>query len=340
MDIEFHYYILHLIAARAGFRGDDLRILAYSSQHTDDNDQSYKIKMGRNWFYSNRISQTMDILKPQEDRLRNYPLFHFIPGDPHAESARRADGLERACNTTPDSPLANRIMDESLRTGDLYRIGIACHAYADTWAHQNFVGYRDTFNAFPGVLNAIIPNIGHADAKHKPDWPALVWDDTRLRNRQVANKPRFLDAAGRLFDKLRGYADPSAGEAASASARAALVADLDQAIGDRDDANVRQEARVLRYQELAVSERFGQAAIPAYDEKAWFDACVDCEIRSAPQAVGKVRHFKRRYAFKGLYRQADWFRFQEAVKAHAEQAESILEQPLAQARQWSGLTSV
>lgn len=47
MDIEFHYHITHLIAARAGFRGDDLRILAYSSQQTDDNDWPYKIKMGR-----------------------------------------------------------------------------------------------------------------------------------------------------------------------------------------------------------------------------------------------------------------------------------------------------
>jgi len=333
MDIEFHYYILHLIAAKAGFRGDDLRVLAYSSQYTDDNDWPYKIKMGRNWFYNNRISQTMDILKPQEDRLHIYPLFHFIPGDPHAESARRADGMERACNTTPNSPLANRIMDESLRTGDLYRIGIACHAYADTWAHQNFVGYRDAFNAFPGVVNAIIPNIGHADARHQPDWPALVWNDTRLNNPQVENKTRFLEAAARLFDKLRGYADPSASDVSRAADRAALVADLDQAIGGRDDTNSQQKARIRRYQGLAVLARFGQTAIPAYDEKAWFDACVDCEIRSEPQAGGKVFRPKRRYTFKGLYKQADWFRFQEAVKAYAEQAESILEQPLTQARQ-------
>jgi len=45
---------------------------------------------------------------------------------------------------------------------------------------------------------------------------------------------------------------------------------------------------IRRYQELAVSERFGQAAIPAYDEKTWFDACVDCEVRSESQVGGKV----------------------------------------------------
>lgn len=44
-------------------------MLAYSSQFTDDNDREYKIRMGRNLFYNNRISQTMDILKPQPDRL-------------------------------------------------------------------------------------------------------------------------------------------------------------------------------------------------------------------------------------------------------------------------------
>ena len=175
MDIEFHYYITHLVAARAGFRGTDLSVLTYSSQFTDDNDREYKIRMGRNLFYNNRISQTMDILKPQPDRLAIYPLFHFIPGDPLAASASRVDGAIRACNTTANSAYANQIMDESLKTNDLHQIGIATHAYVDTWAHQNFVGYHDRFNGLLGRLKAIIPSIGHADSRHQPDWSALPW---------------------------------------------------------------------------------------------------------------------------------------------------------------------
>ena len=74
MKIEFHYYITHLIAARAGFRGDELRVLAHASQLTDDNDTVYKIKDGRKIVYTNRISQTMQPIKRRAERLEVYPL--------------------------------------------------------------------------------------------------------------------------------------------------------------------------------------------------------------------------------------------------------------------------
>lgn len=331
MDIEFHYYITHLIAAKAGFRGNDLSVLTYSSQFTDDNDREYKIRMGRNLFYNNRISQTMNILKPQPDRLAIYPLFHFIPGDPLAASASRVDGAIRACNTTANSAYANQIMDESLKTNDLHQIGIATHAYVDTWAHQNFVGYQDRFNGLAGGLNAIIPNIGHADARHQPDWPALVWNDERLVGRDVDNKQRFLEASSNLFNKLRKHADPTCSDSALAADNQSLITDLGQAIGDRDDTNQQRDMRISRYQDLAVSERFGSASIPEYDVDAWFDECVDCEVRTIPQ--GKSQITKRVYSFKGLYQQSDWYKFQESVKRYAELAETVLEAPLGLARQ-------
>jgi len=37
MDIEFHYCMTYLIAARAGFRPSDAAILAQSAQEIDDN---------------------------------------------------------------------------------------------------------------------------------------------------------------------------------------------------------------------------------------------------------------------------------------------------------------
>ena len=331
MDIEFHYYITHLIAARAGFRGDDLRTLAYASQYTDDNNYEYKIQKGRNWFYNNLISQTMDILKPNDDRLSIYPLFHFIPGDATAVVALRSDGMIRACNTTPDSPNANIIIDQSLQTNNFYQIGIASHAYVDTWAHQNFVGYRNRFNDFPGFVNRIIPNIGHADARHQPDWPAHVWEDSRLDHPRVENKPRFLGAAAGLFNKLRKHFDPTCSDAALAADREGLITDLDQAIGEPDSNNGQQQNRIQRYQNLAVTASFGAVAISLYHERAWYDQCVDCDIRTIPQ--GKSQITKRLYNFKGLYEQSDWYKFQEAVKQYAEMAETVLEVPLTFVRQ-------
>ena len=46
MDIEFHYYITYVIALRAGFNAEDSYVLAYSSQHTDDNTAIFKISQG------------------------------------------------------------------------------------------------------------------------------------------------------------------------------------------------------------------------------------------------------------------------------------------------------
>ncbi|WP_339041683.1 DUF6765 family protein [Candidatus Lariskella endosymbiont of Hedychridium roseum] len=46
-----------------------------------------------------------------------------------------------------------------MQSGDLYWIGIATHAFLDTWAHQNFTGTMDDFNGFLDIKSIIIPNI-------------------------------------------------------------------------------------------------------------------------------------------------------------------------------------
>jgi len=92
MDAEFHYHITWLIAARAGLPPEDVEILSTASQYTDDNDIIFEIDKDRPTAYRNYISQTMNILKPKARLIRIYPIFHFIPGDPMAESPWRRDG--------------------------------------------------------------------------------------------------------------------------------------------------------------------------------------------------------------------------------------------------------
>ena len=187
LNIEFHYYMTYLIAARAGFSTEDARILAYSSQYIDDNDIIYKISQKSSETFSNYISQTKNITKPKRKLFRIYPIFHFIPGDPDADSARRKDGKLHLLNTTPDSKNARQIFRLALKSDNLYQIGLAVHSFADTFAHQNFVGYYDEFNIVKDIqkkLNSIINNspyeIGHAAARHRPDIPNLIWEDGRL----------------------------------------------------------------------------------------------------------------------------------------------------------------
>ena len=324
MKIEFHYYITHLIAARAGFRDEDLRILAHASQLTDDNDTVYKIKDGRRVAYTNRISQTMQPIKRRAARLAVYPLFHFIPGDPNAESAKRMDGKTNPFNTTPNSANANRILDAALETGDFYQIGIAIHAYVDTWAHQNFVGYKDDFNKFSGFVDKIIPNIGHADAKTMPDQPRLVWNDERLVTSTVNNKERFLDAAGCLFEKLRKTADPKCSKKSLTADLSSLLADLDTAIGSNGKEVAPSKKRLAGYSELAATREYGETEIPEYKPNQWFNAAVKKGFRY----VGNPSHGKRRrvdtFDIKSGFDTSDWFKFQEAVKTYAERTKAIL----------------
>lgn len=317
MDIEFHYYITYVLAVKAGFGAQDAWMLAYSSQYVDDNDKIHLIDKGKPSEYQNYLSQTMDITKPQSERLRIYPCFHFVPGEEDYPLARRKDKKTHPLNTTPNSPNANKLMDEALQTDNLYRIGIATHAFADTWAHQNFVGCEHKFNARKGFWEQIIPNIGHADAKHLPDIPFLIWNDERLAEGvQIYNKQRFLEAAYYIFVKYCRYTDRTIRDEHLAERWELLRQQLDEAIGKDSKKNYDQR-----------NERIGRikaiADIAKYDWKTWLY-----------QAVGTVPvmqttgHGDRRpdiaYVWKVGYLSSPWYLFQEAVKAHQKFAIALL----------------
>jgi len=327
MNREFHYYVTHLIAARAGIRGDDLRVLAYASQYVDDNSRGYSIKgSGLRTPYENNRSQTMNILRPHKDKLEIYPLFHFIPGEPDAPSARRSDGKTNVFNTTPNSLNANRMMDAALETQNFYRIGIAAHAYVDTWAHQNFVGDWTKFNAFPGFLAWLTPDCGHADAGHKPDEIGLTWQDVRLVDSSVDNNQRFREAAEHLFGKFWGLVNSTRGTASAVAQmtreQQALIADLRVPM----EKNASKE-RHADYHAFATSAAYGATPIPDYDKEAWFNQTVKTTTGATP---GSRRPGNRNvkttlnYTFRPGYQDSDWYAFQEAVKRHAECVKAIL----------------
>lgn len=194
MNNEFHYWITGIIADHAGFDQADTRIIAYSSQFVDDNDDDISVfdaEFDVSPSYNNHISQTMNFLLPRKDLMEIYPIFHFIPGD-QGNASRRKDGKVHLLNTTPDSSYANQIIQAALQNAatkyknndksGLYRLGIATHSFVDTWAHQNFTGSYDTFN---DMGHAITPDVGHADALHHPDWVGHRWSDDRLTNPNV-----------------------------------------------------------------------------------------------------------------------------------------------------------
>jgi hypothetical protein len=323
MDIEFHYYMTHLIALRAGFKPEDAFTIAYASQYTDDNDTPYKIE-GGDLPYENLISQTEDITKPQEECLSIYPVFHFCPGT-KAEvfklSPARRDGKLHLLGTVPGNGNARKIFTDAMNSRDLYRIGIGTHMYADTFCHRDFAGWKDEFNwtsldGFAGGLwSAVGPAIGHALAMHSPDIPSLVWEDERLTSqyRLKKNKEQILTAAGSIFDFFCKNTKPGK----SGRIRKMLLGDLYEAIGEEEQADsaARLDERIQNYESLLGGD------FREYYEPAWFNAAIDRQVDAQTVGTSEVKH---KLFWKNNYRKSDWYAFQEAVKAHQSVAFNVL----------------
>jgi hypothetical protein len=309
MDIEFHYYVTYVLAERCFFSKEESHRLAYSSQYTDDNSFYYYVNLPDGGYYISQISQTMNITTPSKRRQTIYPIFHFMPGDPDSPTARRGDGRKHLLNTTPGNANAEKLLDDALATGNLYRIGIAAHCFADTWSHQNFVGLEDDFNDIRGV-GVLIPGIGHAHAGHEPDTVHNEWMDDRLVEelRHINNNHRFLEAAENIFRKF--WERPGGPGGQWEPKWEALRPELENAMSESFlyfwDAKARQKA----YGKLI------DGGMPGYDPDVWRHAAVNKEEL-------EIDFFDRYWAREG-FADSEWRAFQDAVKEHREAALVLL----------------
>jgi len=322
MDIEFHYYMTYIIALRAGFKADNAYTIAYSSQYTDDNDTPYEI-LGEDVPYKNYISQTMDITKPKKELLRIHPYFHFFPGTKREivnESYPRKDGKLHLLNTIPNNVNVRRLFTKSLKLPDLYRIGIATHTYADTFCHQNFVGFKESFNSMEGFIEKIIPSVGHADADYQPDIPGLVWFDRRhvSSHVEVRNKDRILEAADNIF---LSYCEHCTQLKNAAKNKEALKSELDEAMGKTSDRDSRTRKKERKKNYISILKSIVKDTFRDYDEDAWFDEAVSFSPKAETIGTSKVEN---EYFWKPEFEKSHWFKFQEAVKFNQKLAESIL----------------
>ncbi|HZU63181.1 MAG TPA: DUF6765 family protein [Novosphingobium sp.] len=347
MDIEFHYYMTYLIATHAGFAPADAATIATASQEVDDNHIAIVVNQGTPEAYASTVSQTMDITKPHHD-LRIYPIFHFIPGEPNAPSARRQDGQTSVWMTTPNSPLAQAMLQTALSSGSLHRIGASSHAYVDTWAHQNFIGKDDPLNEMIKPDSLIeefkqkVFKIGHALANHDPDIPDLIWTDGRLATPTVVNADRFMDAAQHLYAV---YCQHTKKPVVSADV-ARLVGDLRADIGTPSPTSASPETRISRYKARALQPAYGGHPIPDYREGAWQDAAfaeqranlgneIDTWVELHTGLASDVLTVApMTYTWKNpaTRQDTDWFKFQEAVKAHLDECWGLLVQRIPQAQ--------
>jgi hypothetical protein len=203
MDTEFHYYGIYHLAVQAGFSAADATLLAYSSQYVDHSLVPLRIEY-EGEVYTTEVTQQYRFWDKSQERDVWIPL-HFFPGDPKAASARRLDERLNPLVVTPHSPRVKEFLVAALRSRNLYRVGIALHTYADTWAHQDFTGRWEEYN----VVNpqSAIPAIGHSQLMGKPDAFDATWEDPRLKPeyRTVENRERVLAAARMIYRYLCTY---------------------------------------------------------------------------------------------------------------------------------------
>jgi hypothetical protein len=203
MNLEFHYYAILFLASRAGFPEAEARTLAASSQNVDDAIMAWEARGPAGpW----RGMVTQNYLFWDEDISDSvYLPFHFLPGDPAHAASQRRDGARNPYIVTPDSPLAKAVLIAALESRNLYRIGIALHSYADTWAHQNFTGRMEEANAID--LSSRLPPAGHLHALRSPDEALGLWRDDRLVPglEFIDNRERFLLAAKKIYRYLRTF---------------------------------------------------------------------------------------------------------------------------------------
>ena len=210
MNAEFHYYSIYFLCLRAGMPEGRCADIAFSSQYVDNAILSYDVDDGG---FSCRTRITQNYLFWDEETLRGiYLPFHFIPGDLKVARLERVDGAASRWTVTPDSPLAKELLVSALRTGDDFRIGIALHSYADTWAHQHFSGRIEQGNVVDP--SSPLPPAGHLQALRSPDDAAGRWKDARLLPElsRVDNATRYRSAARKIYRYLRTHLRMGFGE--------------------------------------------------------------------------------------------------------------------------------
>jgi len=321
MNAEFHYYAIYFLCLRAGMETERCADIAFASQYVDNAIVAYEVDDGR---FSYRTEVTQNYIFWDEATLREiYLPFHFLPGEIEKARAERIDGAASRWTVTPDSPLAKELLVAALRSGDDFRVGIALHSYADTWAHQHFSGRIEACNVVDP--SSLLPAAGHLQALRFPDDACGIWQDPRLRRglSHVDNRVRFLAAARKIYRYLRTSMRRGFDEEELVSDELGAV--WSHNVGDIKArlASFAVDLGVPFYDKRYYLSRSGlsedvsdEPAFPGYDKLSWLKAEFQRRTGAGTGA--------RRAATGGRFRGSALHRWNEAARAHRELALSLL----------------
>jgi len=313
----FHYYTSYFLAQRAGFSSGDSEILAYSSTYVDSNVAPLGLRLPSGIEYSTIATHHFGFWdRGQEEEV--WIPFHFFPG---------GSGRTNPEITRPNSEPVKELLIEALKSRNLYRVGIALHTYADSWAHQGFVGRSNPINII--APHSPIPPIGHAQAGNLPDRWLTTWNDPRIETGLVINKIRFFEAAKMIYRYLCTYNHRSFAD------ETFVLSELEQVLDDSD----RNRGPLKSDEGLAVDFQILLGVRP-YNRGDWRGRVLGKNEEEFTDKAEKQRDFIDWIKNETLYRTAlsqprtvrvrenfeetDYYKWMEGAKSQLESAKRIL----------------
>ena len=317
MNSIFHYYATNFIAQKAGFGIEDSEILAYSCTYVDSNVAPLRLCLQSGIEYSTISTHHFGFWNPaQEDDI--WLPFHFFPGGStniHSEV------------TLPNSAPVKELLVVALKSRNLFRIGIALHTYADSWAHQGFVGRSNSINIISP--RSPIPPIGHAQAGSLPDEWNTTWKDPRVNTGPVVNRLRFFEAAKMIYRYLCTYNHRSFAD------EIFILSELENVLGNTD----KSQGPLKSDEELSLDFQILLGVRP-YNRGDWKSKVLGTNLEELSDKVEKQRDFADWIKNETLYRTAltsppiipagrdfeetNYYKWMEAAKAQLESGKKIL----------------
>ncbi|MBW2455801.1 MAG: hypothetical protein JRI68_14890 [Deltaproteobacteria bacterium] len=328
MQKDFHYYAIAVLARAAGFKPDAALTIAYASQYVDDATEGEPLKVGDLQFEPVRTAYAGLKAYSWSVQKKVYIPYHFLPPEP----IRTPPARFKTEKADSDGAFATQLLDVALSEPDPelrpFRVGVALHTFADTWAHQGFSGRHHDENDVEAIdhhkkgkwdhlfwANAyldFLPKIGHTQAGHYPDQPFLHWrylnPPADPKNKvERNNADEFLEAALVIHQRLSHHLGNAAHQPV---AWTGLEADIAGLLAFEDtDGDTRCEQWAAKF------DRWFAPGAYRYDELAWRTEALDPDDATDTD----WNHFERedfgRLRFKmtpGFY-QSPWVRFHRAA---------------------------
>lgn len=151
MQLDMHYYGTYAMARAAGLKKSVCKTIATASQFVDDNAARLNIEFqdcGRidAEASAHHVSDVISNRDPEDQRQVWVP-FHFLPGN-------KGNSFSERLVCRENSKIAQALVDHHLAHANhpaaVCLMGVAAHAYADTFSHFGFSGVGSRYNRVDG----------------------------------------------------------------------------------------------------------------------------------------------------------------------------------------------